>query len=120
MEVIFYLNGTSSDSTDSHEWLVTQSKNTWKVKKIVENFSPSQKAASTYFFPPSFLSDFIRIEAKSNRDNKSLYAFQSTNDHAKEILDFCDKFNCDALLTTNLDILTLFLNHQNLSSKPLF
>lgn len=117
IEIIFYINGTNPDDANSHEWLQKQSRYNWKVKNIYDKFEPNKKAAPHFFIPPSFLTEFIRSVAKSNvSSNKTFYAFQSTHDHAKECIDFCEQYECDALLTVDLDIITLFLIHQNLSN----
>ena len=48
---------------------------------------------------------------------KRLFSFTSTENHQTEILDFCKQYNCDALFTNDLEIITLFLINQNLAEE---
>jgi hypothetical protein len=44
MEMIFFFNGTSPQSYESHEWMVKQKILSDKIKHVFENFVPAQKA----------------------------------------------------------------------------
>lgn len=117
MEIFFFFNGTQPNEDGiQHDWIVDQRHKAQQIRSLYDNFCPTRPAKSNYFVEMAFLAEFIKQQANVNNN---FTAFQSHTDHSMEILDVCRQFKCDALLTNNMDIITLFLVNKNLPGEIL-
>lgn len=117
IELILFINGTIPDSFECKDWLYLERRKANRIHKIYERFDSSCKAPFSSFLEPPFLGDFIRYYANNSTNTKSMFSFQSSHDHPKEVLDFCRQFKVDAMFTNDLSIITLYLINQNLSDE---
>ena len=104
LDLIIFFNGTIPKCFDTYEWL-----NKYKLahKRVEKNY---QNPRSFSKVKPPFLNEYIQLLIHSNNSKSnmsSVFAFQTLENHQKEIIQFYKTYNCDGIITDDFDLISM-------------
>jgi hypothetical protein len=109
LEIIIFFDGTSPNRKEKDNWKYQQLYEKMKIEKLYDGIY-----SKFSWVAPSFLHKQIQFETKNLiklkdnfHDSNSLISITTFKDHAKEILNYCLKHNIDALLTEDMQLISL-------------
>lgn len=108
VQLIFFFDGTIPKCFDSFEWLNKKKNDHNKVNQFFRS-----NLAFVKIHPP-FINEYIKIciediNKKTNKNPKNISAYQSAENHQREIIQFCRDNQCDGVLTDDFDLISLLM-----------